>query len=142
MNYFSSELYFLHTATRLFWLNQRVKPFLHLSQVFTFKTFLATFYLILRHSSIQTLTLQIHSFKPFRYTCESNNWYNLWKSTKVGVFLILQDFKFTRVWTFYYEIKALPQIFLRKIERILHDNFSVCSLNTKSFCHGLTLNFK
>ena len=36
--------------------------------------------------SIQILTLEIHSFKPLRYTCECNNWYKLWKSTKLEIF--------------------------------------------------------
>ena len=37
------------------------------------QTFLATFYLILLHLSIQILKLEIHSLKPLRYTCECSN---------------------------------------------------------------------
>ena len=37
------------------------------------QTFLATLYLVLLHLSIQSLTLEIHSFKPLRYSCECNN---------------------------------------------------------------------
>ena len=58
---------------------------------------------------------------------------------KLGIFLILQDFKFTRTWTFYYGKKRPHEYFLRKIKRIAHDDFSVCSLYNRSFCHGLTL---
>ena len=36
----------------------------------------------------------------------------------------------------YYK-KALARIFLRQIRRIMHDDFSVYSRNTKSFYHGL-----
>ena len=37
------------------------------------QTFLAIFYLILVHLSMQTLTLEIHNFKPIQYTCKLNN---------------------------------------------------------------------
>ena len=38
--------------------------------------------------------------------------------------------------------KESPQvlIYLRQIKRIVHDNFSACSLNTKSFYHALSVN--
>ena len=37
----------------------------------------------------QILTLEIHNFKPWRYISECNNQYKLWKSIKLGMFLIL-----------------------------------------------------
>ena len=37
------------------------------------QTFLATFYLIFLHLSIQTLALEIHNFKPIRYTYLRHN---------------------------------------------------------------------
>ena len=37
------------------------------------QTFLAIFHLILVHLSIQTLTLEMHNFKPIQYTCKRND---------------------------------------------------------------------
>ena len=58
-----------------------------------------------------------------------NNWYKLWKK----ISLTLQDFS---VLAFYFGKKASAWIFLRQIKRIVNDDFSVSSLNTKSFYHG------
>ena len=106
------------------------------------QTFLGTFYMILLHLSIRTLTLEIHTFELLRYTFECNNWYKLQKSTKLGIFLILQDLKFTRAWTFHYGQKVCAWIYLRQVKRIVIDGFSVCSLYTKSFYHGLNVRLK
>ena len=43
--------------------------------------------------------------KKLRYSCKCNNRCKLWKSTKLEIFLILYDLKFTRVWKFYYKQK-------------------------------------
>ena len=91
--------------------------------------FLATFHLIRLYLSIQILVLEINSFKPLRYTCECNNSYELWKSIKLGIFLILYYHKFTGVWTFYYEKKAPAWILLRQIKHIGYENFRTYSLN-------------
>ena len=56
----------------------------------------------------------MHSFKLLQYTCKCNNWYKLWKSTKLRIFLILWDLKSTRIWTFYYGKKVPAWIFLRQ----------------------------
>ena len=97
--------------------------------------FLATFYLILLHLSMQILTLEIYSFKPLRYTCEYHNCYKLWKSTKLGIFLIFKSLNL-RAHGHFITKKAPAWIFLRQIKHITHDDFSVCSLNIKSFYHG------
>ena len=44
--------------------------------------------------------------KKLRYSCKCNNRCKLWKSTKLEIFLILYDLKFTRVWKFYYKQKS------------------------------------
>ena len=77
--------------------------------------FLAIFKLTCLHFSIQILALEVHSFKPLRYTCESNNWYKLWKPIKLGIFLILQDLKLKRLWVFFYQTKETAWIFLSQI---------------------------
>ena len=41
------------------------------------------------HLLIQISMLEIHRFKSLWYTCECNNWYKLWKSTKLGISPIL-----------------------------------------------------
>ena len=48
-------------------------------------------YMIHPHLSTEILTLEIHGFKPLLYTCECNNLYKLWGSTRLGIFLILKD---------------------------------------------------
>ena len=83
------------------------------------------------------LMLQIYRFKELRYTWECNNWYKLWKLTKLAIFLILQDIKLTCIWTFYYK-KTPTRIFLKQIKHSMHENFSISFLNTKSFYHALT----
>ena len=94
-----------HTGLDLFWLNQRLKPFCVILSFYQ-QTLSATFYLILLHLSTQILKLQIHSFKRLRCTCKCNNLYKLWKLIELGIFLILWELKFTRVWTFYDGKKA------------------------------------
>ena len=59
--------------------------------------FFATFYLILLYLSIQILTLEV---LVLNHCSECKNWYILWKPTKLGIFLILQDLRFTSVWIF------------------------------------------
>ena len=58
-----------------------------------------------------------------------NNWCKLRKK----ISLTLQDFS---VLAFYFGKKASAWIFLRQTKRIANDDFSVSSLNTKSFYHG------
>ena len=122
----------LHAVPDLFWLISAWSVF-GLFLGFYQQTFLATFCFILLHLWMQILMFEIRSFKPLRYTCWCDNWYKPWKSTKLGIFLILLDLKFTRIWTFNYLKKAPSWIFTWQIKRIAHDNFSVCSLNKKSF---------
>ena len=64
---------FLTRSVRPFLSNQRVKIFLVSFVSFYQQTLLATFCFILLRLSIQSLRLEIHSFKPLRYTWECNN---------------------------------------------------------------------
>ena len=100
------------------------------------RTLLATFYLIILHLPI--LMLETHSFKPLRYTCQCSNWYKPWTSTKLGVLLVLWDLKiYVRMGILLW--KKMPAlILLRQIKHMGHDDFSVCSLDTKLFYHSLT----
>ena len=72
------------------WLNQHMNVFFCHSEVYQFlpANFFGNFYLTLLHLSIQISTLVIRSSKPLRYTCECNNSYKLWKSTKLGINII------------------------------------------------------
>ena len=100
------------------------------------RTLLATFYLIILHLPI--LMLETHSFKPLRYTCQCSNWYKPWTSSKLGVLLVLWDLKiYVRMGILLW--KKMPAlILLRQIKHMAHDDFSVCSLDTKLFYHSLT----
>ena len=71
-----------------YWLNQRPKIFCAIRN-FLPANILETFSLILLHLLIQVLTLEIRRFKPLQYTCKCKNWFKVWKSTKLGIFLIL-----------------------------------------------------
>ena len=88
---FSSHTDILILCQMLFWLYQRMMLFFVLFVSFYQQAFLAAFYLIALHFIYQkkNLILEIHSVKPLQYTNECNNWYKLWKSTKLGIFLIL-----------------------------------------------------
>ena len=61
---------FLTHSVRPFLSNQRVEIY---TVSFYQQTLLATFCFILLRLSIQSLRLEIHSFKPLRYTWECNN---------------------------------------------------------------------
>ena len=86
-----THLFLINCAKPFFRLNQRVKVFFVPFVSFYWQTFLTFFCLILFNLLIQILTLANYSFKPSQYTYGCNNWHKLWKSTKLGIFLILQD---------------------------------------------------
>ena len=117
-------IFFSGRAREVF-LNQCVKLFFFFFERFHRRKFWVTFYFILFHLSIQVLTLEIYIVKPLWYTCEYNNWYKLWKSRKLGIFLLLLDIKFTRAWRLFLQKRARRNIF-RSI-------MSLCAFEPLSF---------
>ena len=79
-----------NTPHHAFFLVKSVREaFLCHSQIFISKYFLQLPFWFPFIYQLKVLTLEIHSFKPWRYTSQCINWYRLLKSVKLGIFLIL-----------------------------------------------------
>lgn len=75
---------------------------------------------------------EVHSLKSLWSTCRCNNWYKMWKSTTLRIFLIFRTLNLH-----VYRHFITKWISLKQTKCVAHGKFRECLLDTKSFYDDL-----